>query len=155
MENNIDKVQQNNIDKVQLIDFTKCGKSEDELIAIEYGKNIPFDIKRIFYIYDSEENVVRGQHANKKSQFVLINLMGRSKIRVMDGKGNQKTFCLDQPTQGIYLPPMVWREMYDFSDDCVLLCLADTYYDGMEYIRNYDEFCKEVRTEAGMFDKGL
>ena len=106
--------------------------------------DIPFEIKRVFYIYGSDTKVTRGQHANRKSQFVLINVAGTSKIKVKDGEGNEAIFCLNRPHTGIYLPTMVWKEMYDFSKDSVLLILASEHYDPMEYIRDYKEFEKEI-----------
>lgn len=108
------------------------------------GKNIPFDIKRIFYIYGSDPQVVRGQHANKKSEFVLINVSGQSKVKVKDGKGNEAVFSLNRPHTGIYLPKMIWKDMYDFTENSVLLCLASEHYDAEEYIRDYAEFVKMV-----------
>ena len=75
---------------------------------------------------------------------MLINVAGRSKVKVMDGEGNEAIYCLNRPHTGIYLPTMVWKEMYDFSEDSVLLVLASTHYNGDEYIRNYSDFVKEV-----------
>ena len=88
--------------------------------------------------------MVRGQHANKKTEFVLINVAGTSKVRVDDGKGNEAVFSLNRPHTGIYLPNLVWKDMYDFSEDSVLLCLASEHYDGEEYIRDYDEFVRYI-----------
>ena len=78
----------------------------------------------------------------------MINVAGKSKVKVKDGKGNETVYCLDRPHTGIYLPMMVWKEMYDFSPDSVLLVLASTHYDADEYIRNYDDFVKEVLKEV-------
>ena len=111
----------------------------------ESRKEIPFSIERVFYIYGSSHDVVRGQHANRISEFVLINVAGKSKVRVDDGRGHKRVYNLDQPHRGIYLPRMIWKDMYDFSRDSVLLVLASTQYDPDEYIRNYDEFIKEIR----------
>ena len=111
---------------------------------MEGGQDIPFDIKRVFYIYGSDNSVVRGQHANRKSEFVLINVAGRSKVKVKDGEGNEAIYCLNRPHTGIYLPTMVWKDMYDFSEDSVLLVLTNTHYDANEYIRNYEEFARIV-----------
>ena len=105
--------------------------------------NIPFEIKRVFYIYGSDSQVVRGQHANRNSEFVLINVSGSSKVRVDNGF-EEEIIELNRPRMGLYLPTMVWKDMYDFSEDSVLLVLANTHYDGHEYIRDYDEFIKEV-----------
>lgn len=132
---------------VKMLSFPQKGDERGHLVVVEGMQDIPFDIKRIFYIYGSDANVVRGKHANKKSHFVLINVAGRSKIKVLDGKGNEATFSLNRPHTGIYLPPMIWKDMYDFSDDSVLLCLSSEHYDAEEYIRNYDEFVRIVNHE--------
>lgn len=89
--------------------------------------------------------MIRGQHANIKTEFVLINVAGTSKVRVDDGKGNEAVFSLNRPHTGIYLPNLVWKDMYDFSGDSVLLCLASEHYDGSEYIRNYNEFVNYIK----------
>lgn len=89
--------------------------------------------------------LVRGQHANRQSEFVLINVAGTSKVKVKDGEGNEAIYCLNRPHTGIYLPTMVWKDMYDFSEDSVLLVLASTHFDNEEYIRNYEDFQKEIR----------
>ena len=130
------------IDKVKMLEFPEHGDDRGHLVVIEGNKDIPFDIKRTFYIYGSDKEVVRGQHANKKTEFVLINVAGQSKVKVKDGVGNEKIFDLNRPRMGIYLPTMIWKDMYDFSEDSVLLCLASEHYDNEEYIRDYDEYCK-------------
>lgn len=133
------------INQVRMLDFPERGDERGNLVIAEGGNDIPFDIKRVFYIYGSEKDVVRGKHANRNSEFVLINVAGSSKVKVMDGEGNEIIYVLNRPKTGIYLPTMVWKEMYDFSPDSVLLCLASTHYDGKEYIRNYDDFVKIVK----------
>lgn len=135
-----------NMNKVQMLEFPQHGDERGRLVVVEGMQDIPFDIKRIFYIYGSDAKVVRGQHANRKTEFVLINVAGKSKVRVKDGEGNEAVFCLNRPHTGIYLPTMVWKDMYDFSADSVLLCLASEHYDNSEYIRDYDEFCREIRS---------
>lgn len=130
--------------KVELLEFSQHGDDRGHLVVVEGQKDVPFDVKRIFYIYGSDAEVVRGQHANRRSEFVLINVAGTSKVRVRDGKGNEAIFCLNRPHTGIYLPQMVWKDMYDFSSDSVLLCLSSEHYDPQEYIRDYDEFVKIV-----------
>ncbi len=135
------------IQKVKMMEFPQKGDERGHLVVVEGTQDIPFEIKRIFYIYGSDEGIVRGQHANRKSEFVLINVSGTSKVRVRDGRGGEKVYLLDRPHTGIYLPRMVWKDMYDFSEDSVLLCLASTYYDGTEYIRDYDEFVEAVRED--------
>lgn len=128
----------------QMLEFPQQGDERGHLVIVEGNKDIPFEIKRIFYIYGSDASVVRGQHANRNSEFVLINVAGTSKVRVKDGKGNEAVFSLNRPHTGIYLPKMVWKDMYDFSSDSVLLCLSSEHYDPDEYIRDYDEFVKLV-----------
>lgn len=134
-----------NMNKVQMLEFVQHGDDRGHLVVIEGMKDIPFEIKRAFYIYGSDPHVVRGQHANRESEFILINVAGTSKIKVKDGEGNEAIFCLNRPHTGIYLPTMVWKEMYGFSKDSVLLILTNTYYNASEYIRNYDEFVKEIK----------
>lgn len=129
---------------VRMLEFPQHGDDRGRLVVIEGKQDIPFDIKRVFYIYGSDREVVRGQHANLRTQFVLINVAGTSKVKVKDGKGNEAIFCLNRPHTGIYLPQMVWKDMYDFSPDSVLLVLASEHYDAAEYIRNYDDFVKEI-----------
>ena len=131
-------------DVVRMLEFPQKGDERGHLVIVEGMKDIPFEIKRIFYIYGSDTTVVRGQHANKESKFVLINVSGQSKVKVKDGKGNEAVFSLNRPQTGIYLPQMVWKDMYDFSEDSVLLCLASEHYKAEEYIRDYDEFVKIV-----------
>lgn len=125
----------------RLLDFKDLGDERGKLVVIEGSQDIPFEIKRVFYIYGSDSEVVRGQHANKESEFVLVNVAGKSKVRVTDGIGEQ-TVELNKPMQAIYIPKMIWKDMFDFSSDSVLLCLASTHYDGKEYIRNYDDYLK-------------
>lgn len=132
------------IEDVLMLHFDEKGDDRGHLVIAEAEVDIPFKIKRVFYIYGSTDNVIRGKHANKKSQFVLINVAGTSKVKVDDGHGNSKIIVLDKPHIGIYLPSMIWKEMYDFSDDSVLLVLASEHYDSGEYIRDYKEFLEEV-----------
>lgn len=132
------------IDFIRIIDFPEMGDERGSLVVAEGNKDIPFDIKRVFYIYGSDKNIVRGCHANKKSEFVLINVAGSSKVKIIDEKGTEKIYILDKPRTGIYLPKMIWKEMYDFSRDSVLLVIASTHYDGNEYIRNYNDYVKII-----------
>lgn len=131
----------------RMLEFHKDGDERGQLVIVEGMQDIPFEIKRVFYIYGSDSTVVRGQHANRKTEFVLINVAGQSKVKVRDGKGKDIVFSLNRPHMGIYLPKMVWKDMYDFSSDSVLLCLASEHYDPNEYIRDYDEFVKIIKEE--------
>ncbi|MCI5567181.1 MAG: FdtA/QdtA family cupin domain-containing protein [Veillonellaceae bacterium] len=136
---------ESSIEEVKFLEFPQHGDERGHLVIVEGNQNVPFDIKRVFYIYGSEANVIRGNHANRKSKFVLINVAGQSKVRVKDGKGNEIIYCLNRPHTGIYLPVMIWKEMYEFSNDSVLLCLSSEHYDANEYIRDYDAYVKEVQ----------
>ena len=133
--------------EVRMLEFPQKGDERGHLVIVEGMKDVPFDIKRIFYIYGSDKDVIRGQHANLKSQFVLVNVAGKSKVRVKDGLGNEAVFSLNRAHTGIYLPEMVWKDMYDFSEDSVLLVLSSEHYDPEDYIRDYDTFVKMVQTE--------
>ena len=130
-------------DQYKILEFGDLGDERGKLVVVEGAQDIPFEIKRVFYIYGSDSQVVRGQHANRNSEFVLINVSGSSKVRVDNGFA-EEIIELNRPRMGLYLPTMVWKDMYDFSEDTVLLVLANTHYDGHEYIRDYDEFIKEV-----------
>jgi dTDP-4-dehydrorhamnose 3,5-epimerase-like enzyme len=90
--------------------------------------------------------VVRGQHANRETEFLLVNVGGSSKVRVDNGKESE-VIILDKPGMGLYLPPMLWKDMYDFSPDSILLVLASRHYDGKEYIRDYEEYTRELHQE--------
>lgn len=128
----------------KLLKFQEKGDQRGHLVIIEGGKEIPFAIKRIFYIYGSDARVTRGQHANRETEFVLINIAGSSKVKIYDGK-NSEIIKLDKPHMGVYLPRMVWKDMYDFSPDSILLVLASEYYDPKEYIRDLVEYEEEIK----------
>lgn len=130
-------------ENVKYIEFTQSGDERGHLVIVEGNSNIPFEIKRVFYIYGSAQDVIRGQHANKKTKFVLINVAGTSKVKTINRDGNEKVYELKKPHTGIYLPSMVWKEMYDFSEDSVLLVLASEHYDPEEYIRDFKDYVNE------------
>ena len=136
----------NILDQVYTLEFKQNGDERGHLVVVEEKKDVPFSIARIFYIYGSDRDVVRGCHANRRTEFVLINVSGTSKVKVMDGK-DEKVIVLDKPHMGVYLPKMVWKEMYDFSQDSVLLCIASEPYDPGEYIRDYDAYLDEMGVE--------
>lgn len=130
-------------DKCRVIQFKDYGDERGKLVVIEGEMQIPFCIKRVFYIYDSDEAIVRGQHANRNSEFILVNVSGSSKVRVSNG-AEEKIIFLDKPMMGLYIPAMIWKDMYAFSKDSVLLVLASTHYDENEYIRDYNEYINEM-----------
>lgn len=135
-------------EKCPVLQFSDLGDERGKLVVVEGGRAIPFAIQRVFYIYDSDSTVVRGQHANKESEFVLINVAGKSKVRITDGK-EEFIVELNKPMMGVYIPKMIWKDMYDFSSDSVLLVLASTHYDGQEYIRDYDDYLEIMEKENG------
>lgn len=134
-------------EEVKMIEFPELGDERGNLVVVEGdGFGVPFTIHRAFYIYGSDATVVRGQHANRRTEFVLINVAGSSKVRVDNGK-EAVVYELNRPRMGLYLPTMVWKDMYDFSADSVLMVLASEHYDATEYIRDYETFKKEVTNE--------
>lgn len=145
MDGNQYKYQILNRKKPVMLEFVQRGDERGHLVVVEGAIDVPFSIKRVFYIYGSSADVVRGKHANRNSEFVLVNVAGKSKIKTETANGDITIFNLDRPHTGIYIPKMVWKEMYDFSPDSVLLCLSSEHYDAKEYIRDYDEFVKVSR----------
>ncbi|WP_353106552.1 sugar 3,4-ketoisomerase [Acetoanaerobium noterae] len=135
--------------KFKVIDFQELGDPRGHLVVAESNKEVPFLIRRIFYIYGTKDGVVRGQHANRESEFMLINLQGSVKIVIDDGR-QKDTVILNKAHQGVYLDKMVWKDMCEFSSDSILLVLSSMSYDASEYIRDYDEFVREVND--GKFD---
>ncbi len=132
-------------EQYKIIEFGEYGDERGNLVVAEGGgRDIPFEIKRVFYMYGSDETVIRGQHANRKTEFVLINVSGTSRVKVDNGFETE-IIELNKPRMGLYIPTMMWKDMYDFSRDSVLLCLASEHYDGGEYIRDYQEFIREVK----------
>ena len=131
-------------ERCPILHFGDLGDERGKLVVIEGGQALPFEIQRVFYIYDSDATVVRGQHANRESEFVLINVGGTSKVKVDNGFETD-VIELNKPRMGLYIPTMMWKDMYDFSEDSILLVLASTHYDSKEYIRDYDEFLEFVK----------
>lgn len=132
-------------DQYKIIEFVDLGDERGNLVVIEgEGMDISFDIKRVFYIYGSDSDVVRGQHANRETEFLLVNVGGISKVKIDNGQ-ESKVIELNKPRMGLYLSAMLWKDMYDFSEDSVLLVLANTHYDAQEYIRDYDEYISIVK----------
>ena len=132
-------------EQIKILEFSDLGDERGNLVVVEgSGIDIPFSIKRVFCIYGSDAEVIRGRHANRKTEFVLINVSGKSKVKVDNGY-EQRIIDLDRPRMGLYLSAMVWKDMFEFSSDSVLLVLASEHYDAEEYIRNYDDFLREIR----------
>ena len=125
-------------------EFLPHGDERGQLIALEGNREIPFDIKRVYYIYDTKKGVRRGFHAHKNLKQILICIKGSCKIHIDDGT-ETKEILLNCPEKGLYLSNYIWREMYDFSHDAVLLVLASEYYDESDYIRSYEDFLRYKR----------
>ena len=123
--------------------FQQHGDERGQLVALEEFTDIPFHIKRVYYIYDTKEKVRRGFHAHKCLQQILISVHGSCKIHLDDGKETAEV-VLDSPFEGLYISNGIWREMYDFSPDAVLMVLASEIYDEKDYIRDYDEFLRSI-----------
>lgn len=132
--------------------FQPHGDERGQLVALEGCKDIPFNIKRVYYMYDTGEGVHRGYHAHKSLKQILICIHGSCKILLDNGK-DKKVVPLEKPYEGLYISNDMWREMYDFSPDAVLLVLASQLYDESDYIRNYDEFLKFVEDNENRSNK--
>lgn len=128
---------------INVIDFKSLGDERGELIAIENKKNIPFEIKRVYYVFNTKKNVARGFHAHRELKQIAICVSGSCKF-IMDNGKVKESYKLDTPEKGLFIDKMLWHEMEDFSDDCVLLVLASDIYDESDYIRNYSDFIEMV-----------
>jgi len=124
--------------------FPIIGDSRGSLIALEAFENIPFDIKRVYYVFDTLSGVSRGFHAHRNLKQVLICVKGSCRILLDDGN-SKDNIILDNPQSGLFIEGLVWHEMHDFSEDCVLLVLASDHYDESDYVRDYDNFLELVR----------
>ena len=123
--------------------FLQHGDERGNLVALEELKDIPFEIKRVYYMYDTKSGVIRGKHAHKNLQQILICIHGKCTIFLDNGKEKEKVL-LDKPYEGLYLASNIWREMSDFSNDAVLMVLASAVYDESDYIRKYEDFITHV-----------
>lgn len=128
---------------IQLINLNVMGDARGSLISLEQNKNIPFDIKRIYYIFDTKSDVARGFHAHYDLEQVAICMKGCVTFLVDDGISKEYV-TLSSPDIGLHIKGLKWREMHDFSEDCVLMVVASDFYDEADYIRDYDTFLKEV-----------
>ncbi len=128
----------------EYIYFNQITDGRGGLVALEQNLNIPFEIKRVYYIFGTPENVRRGYHAHRNLEQVAVCVKGACSFLLDNGE--EKVHCrLDSPTTGIHIGNKVWREIYDFTEDCVLIVLASELYDEADYIRDYDEFIQAVR----------
>ncbi len=131
-------------EQMKILEFKDFGDDRGNLVVVEGSWDIPFEIKRVFYIYGSDDKVVRGCHANLKSEFVMINVAGTSKVKVDNGE-ESRIVELNRPRMGLYLKSNVWKEMYDFSPDSILLVLSSEHYDEHEYVRDYETYREDIR----------
>ena len=130
--------------RVKMLTFPST--DDNGCISIESLTDVPFEIRRAFYIFGKGNvGTVRGKHSNRKSEFVLFNLKGRSKVKTIDENYHENVYELNTPNQALYLPRMVWKEMFDFTEDSVLMVLTNEYYDTEEYIRDFDTFRMEMK----------
>lgn len=130
--------------EIERISLQMHGDHRGMLIALEENRNVPFDIRRVYYLFATKNDVHRGQHAHRHLHQMAVTLHGSVTILLDDGSGPVEV-VLDDPTQGLLIGNMVWRELYNFSDDCVLMVLADQLYDPADYITDYAAFLREVK----------
>lgn len=123
--------------------FQPHGDERGQLVALEGFKDVPFQIKRVYYMYDTIKDMHRGRHAHKNLEQILICVHGSCKLLLDDGM-EQQIVMLDKPYEGVYISKIIWRELYDFSNDAVVMVLASDYYHESDYIRDYGEFKKRV-----------
>jgi dTDP-4-dehydrorhamnose 3,5-epimerase-like enzyme len=129
---------------LQTIDLPKLGDERGSLISLETIKQIPFDIKRVYYIYGTQSGVARGFHAHKQLKQVAICVSGKC-LMILDDGTKREELWLDSPDKALLIGDLVWREMHNFSEDCVLLVLASEHYDESDYIRDYETFLESVK----------
>ena len=128
----------------KLEEFKVLGDHRGQLVALEANRQIPFDVKRVFYIYGTQEGIPRGNHSHYKTKQFLVAVNGSCKVTLDNGK-EKETFDLNKPNLGLFQDALIWGSMHDFSSDCVLMVLADEHYDETDYIRNYDKFLEEIK----------
>lgn len=128
----------------KILNFNVKSDSRGSLIALENLKEIPFEVKRIYYIYDTKPDFPRGAHAHKELEQVLIMMDGSCELVLNDGK-DIKNIILNRLDVGLFIGKNIWREMKNFSYGAKLLVLASDFYNEKEYIRNYDEFLRIVK----------
>jgi len=133
---------------VNLIELQTHGDERGSLVAIDDGTVVPFAVKRVYYLYHTVEGVSRGYHAHKKLKQVAICVSGKCKMILDDGQVREEVW-LDRPDKGLLIDGMIWREMHEFSKDCVLLVLASEVYDESDYIRDYDSFLAAQGMQVG------
>ena len=134
--------------KYDLLNFNVRGDHAGKLVALEKGAEFPFEIKRVYYIWDTDSNVIRGKHAHRKLEQVIICTSGSCDFILDDGK-ERTTVHLNSPAQGLHIKSNIWREFTNFSKDCVVMVLASEHYSEADYIRDYQQFLKEIAQTKG------
>lgn len=133
--------------KIELIQLQKHGDDRGALVSLEDTLNVPFEIKRVYYLFETKGGVRRGLHAHFKLRQMVIAVRGHCRFLLDNGKERVELF-LDDPAQGLLIDSMMWREMYDFSPDCVLMVLADAHYNEQDYIRDYKQFLEIAKGDT-------
>ena len=128
---------------IKIVSFPPLGDDRGSLIALEGLKTVPFEIKRVYYIFGTKKNVSRGFHAHRNIKQVVVCVTGSCRFVIDDGN-NREEVLLNSPTKGLLIENFIWREMHDFTSDCVLIVLASEYYKESDYIRNYKDFLKII-----------
>ena len=128
----------------ELVTFRVHGDHAGNLVALEQGRDIDFEIRRVYYIWGTEQGAVRGRHAHHNLKQMIICLAGQCDFTLDDGV-RRETFHLASPALGLRIEDFVWREFTEFSRNCVVMVLASEHYDTSDYVRNYDEFLRIVR----------
>ena len=139
---------------IEWIELPNLGDARGSLMVLESNKNVPFKVKRIYYILDAKPDVPRGFHAHKELMQLAFCIKGSCNM-IMDNGIEKQQVRIDKSNIGLMIPPMVWHEMHDFSDDCVMLVLASDYYSENDYIREYKEFKKYNNLELVDYDRGF
>ena len=129
---------------ISLIKFPLISDDRGSLVSIEARKALPFEIKRVYYLFGTKPGFARGFHAHKSLKQLAVCVNGSCRI-VLDNGFNKEDIFLNSPTTGLIIEDMVWREIYEFSVDCVLMVLASEHYDENDYIRNYNDFLRLVK----------
>jgi dTDP-4-dehydrorhamnose 3,5-epimerase-like enzyme len=128
---------------IKTISLKSLGDERGSLVALEGNKSVPFDIKRVYYIFDTKQGVSRGFHAHRNLKQVAVCVIGSCRF-ILDNGNQRDEVVLDKSTTGLLIDNLIWREIYDFSPDCVLMVLASKHYDENDYIRSYSDFLKEA-----------
>ncbi|MBA4316997.1 MAG: dTDP-6-deoxy-3,4-keto-hexulose isomerase [Flavobacterium sp.] len=125
--------------EINFYDLQFRGDDRGSIVVVEGNRNIPFEIKRVYYIFDTKMDVRRGFHAHRKLEQIAVCAAGSCKFHLDNGQETTEVF-LDSPSKGLYIGKMVWHEMYDFTPDCILVVFASDFYDEADYIRGYKDF---------------